>query len=54
MSDWDRFVFSFFNADVIEQYLPLIVDGFFLTCLLAEAAENGDPKAAPLAGRTKP
>lgn len=35
MSDWDRFVFSFFNSDVIEQYLPSIIDGFFLTCLLA-------------------
>ncbi len=35
MNDWDRFVFSFFNSDVIEQYLPSIVDGFFLTCLLA-------------------
>ena len=35
MSNWDRFVFSFFNADVIEQYLPSIIDGFFLTCLLA-------------------
>ena len=35
MSNWDRFVFSFFNADVIEQYLPSIIDGFFLTCVLA-------------------
>lgn len=35
MTDWDRFVFTFFNAKVMAQYLPRIVDGFVLTVWLA-------------------
>ena len=35
MTDWQRFVFSFFNADVIDQYWPAIVYGFWVTCQLA-------------------
>lgn len=35
MSRWERFLDSFFNAEVIATYLPSIVDGFFLTIYLA-------------------
>lgn len=35
MSNWDRFTDSFFNARVMAQYLPKIVEGFFLTIELA-------------------
>jgi polar amino acid transport system permease protein len=35
MSGWERFVDSFFNARVMAQYLPRIVEGFFLTIELA-------------------
>ncbi len=35
MSNWDKFVDSFFNARVAEQYLPKIIEGFWLTILLA-------------------
>jgi His/Glu/Gln/Arg/opine family amino acid ABC transporter permease subunit len=32
---WERFVFSFFNRDVIAEYWPKIVEGFFITLELA-------------------
>ncbi len=35
MSNWDKFTDSFFNARVAEQYLPKIIEGFWLTILLA-------------------
>jgi polar amino acid transport system permease protein len=35
MSGWDRFLASFFNAKVAWEYLPRIIDGFWLTILLA-------------------
>ncbi len=35
MTDWDGFVFTFFNAKVMAQYLPKIIDGFVLTVCLA-------------------
>ena len=35
MSAWDRFVFSFLNAEVARQYLPAILDGMLLTIGLA-------------------
>ncbi len=35
MSGWDRFVFTFFNARVLERYFPQILDGLFLTIWLA-------------------
>ncbi len=35
MSNWDKFLDSFFNARVAEQYLPKIIEGFWLTILLA-------------------
>jgi polar amino acid transport system permease protein len=35
MSNWDRFLDSFFNARVAAEYLPKIIDGFWLTILLA-------------------
>lgn len=35
MDSWDRFVFTFFNAEVMATYLPKIVEGFFLTIQLA-------------------
>ncbi len=35
MSAWDRFLFTFFNADVLGEYWPAILDGFWLTCWLA-------------------
>ena len=35
MSNWDRFLNSFFNARVAWDYLPKIVDGFVLTIILA-------------------
>ena len=35
MSGWDRFTDSFFNARVMAQYLPKIIDGFWLTVVLA-------------------
>ena len=35
MSNWDRFTDSFFNARVAAEYLPKIIDGFWLTILLA-------------------
>ena len=35
MTAWDRFIFSFFNAEVIAKYWPNIVQGFFLTVQLA-------------------
>ena len=37
MSDLDRFIFSFFNLEVMARYLPSIVSGFFVTVLLALA-----------------
>ncbi len=35
MSAWDRFAFSFLNAEVARQYLPAILDGMLLTIGLA-------------------
>jgi len=35
MSNWDRFLNSFFNARVAWDYLPKIADGFVLTVILA-------------------
>lgn len=35
MSNWDRFLDSFFNASVIARYWPSIVEGFWLTAVLA-------------------
>ncbi len=35
MSNWDRFLDSFFNARVAAEYLPKIIEGFWLTILLA-------------------
>jgi polar amino acid transport system permease protein len=35
MSNWDRFLDSFFNARVAAEYLPKIIEGFWLTVLLA-------------------
>lgn len=35
MTSWDRFVFSFFNAEVARQYLPAILDGMVVTIGLA-------------------
>jgi len=35
MSSWDRFLDSFFNLKVAAEYLPKIIDGFWLTVLLA-------------------
>lgn len=35
MDRWDRFVFTFFNAEVMATYLPKIIEGFFLTVELA-------------------
>ncbi len=35
MSNWDRFLNSFFNAKVAWDYLPKIADGFVLTVILA-------------------
>jgi polar amino acid transport system permease protein len=35
MSNWDRFLDSFFNMKVAAEYLPKIIDGFWLTVLLA-------------------
>jgi polar amino acid transport system permease protein len=37
MDAWDRFVFSFFNADIALQYLPLVAKGFVVTVQLAIA-----------------
>jgi polar amino acid transport system permease protein len=35
MTGWERFTDSFFNARVMVQYLPKIIDGFWLTVVLA-------------------
>jgi hypothetical protein len=35
MTGWESFTDSFFNARVMAQYLPKIVEGFFLTVELA-------------------
>ncbi|MDI3308211.1 MAG: ABC transporter permease subunit, partial [Acetobacteraceae bacterium] len=35
MSNWDRFLDSFFNLKVAAEYLPKIIEGFWLTVLLA-------------------
>lgn len=35
MTGWERFTHSFFNARVMAEYLPKIVDGFVLTVWLA-------------------
>ena len=37
MTEFERFVFTFFNREVMLRYLPDIVAGFWLTCLLAVA-----------------
>lgn len=37
MTDFQRFVFSFLNVEVMRRYLPSIVDGFVLTVYLALA-----------------
>ncbi len=34
---WHRFLFSYFNREVMAQYLPKIIEGFFLTVQLAGA-----------------
>ena len=41
MTGWDRFTDSFFNARVMAQYLPKIVEGFFLTMELALVHHRG-------------
>lgn len=35
MTNWDRFVDSFFNLRVAAEYLPKIIEGFWLTIVLA-------------------
>ncbi len=35
ITQWDRFLDSFFKLEVMAEYLPEIVDGFLLTCHLA-------------------
>ena len=35
MTNWERFVFTFFNTKVMADYLPKIVEGFILTVWLA-------------------
>src|SRR5512147_2456159 len=35
MTGWERFTDSFFNARVMAQYLPKIIEGFGLTVVLA-------------------
>ena len=35
MTGWERFTDSFFNARVMAQYLPKIIEGFGLTIVLA-------------------
>ena len=35
MAGWERFTDSFFNARVMAQYLPKIIEGFGLTIVLA-------------------
>ena len=35
ITQWDRFLASFFDLAVMQKYLPNIVDGFLLTCHLA-------------------
>lgn len=35
MTNWERFLFTFFNAKVMAEYLPRIVEGFLLTVWLA-------------------
>jgi polar amino acid transport system permease protein len=35
VSNWDRFLDSFFNARVAAEHLPKIIDGFWLTIVLA-------------------
>ncbi|MDN3568116.1 amino acid ABC transporter permease [Paeniroseomonas aquatica] len=35
MTNWDRFLDSFFNLRVAAEYLPKIIEGFWLTILLA-------------------
>lgn len=35
MTNWERFVDSFFNARIAAEYLPRIIEGFWLTILLA-------------------
>lgn len=35
MTNWERFLFTFFNAKVMAEYLPSIVQGFALTVWLA-------------------
>jgi polar amino acid transport system permease protein len=35
VTNWDRFLDSFFNARVAAEYLPKIIEGFWLTILLA-------------------
>ena len=35
ITQWDRFLASFFDLAVMQKYLPDIVDGFLLTCHLA-------------------
>lgn len=35
MTGWDRFADSFLNARVAAEYLPKVIDGFWLTILLA-------------------
>ncbi|MFB9947923.1 amino acid ABC transporter permease [Rhizobium puerariae] len=33
MGAWDRFVFTFFNADIASRYWPMILDGLWVTIL---------------------
>lgn len=35
ISQWERFLTSFFNLEVMVEYTPEIIDGFLLTCHLA-------------------
>ena len=41
MTGWERFTDSFFNARVMAQYLPKIIEGFGLTVAEAQLAVDG-------------
>ena len=58
MSNWDRFLNSFFNAKVAWDYLPKIADGFVLTvilalCVIATGLAAGLVLAVPVAATLK-
>jgi polar amino acid transport system permease protein len=54
MTPWQRFVFSFFNSDVIREYYPSIIEGFLVLLVVVSGIALGLVLALIRALRLKP